>query len=158
VSAEANAAGGFLRRIIIAAMQDTEELGAQITGLREELAKVNAAAEQSTEALRACLVKVRVRMVSYALSYEKALSDRPLRCQWSCLQACLPTSKAEGRPRTHSLRDVLDAIFYVLKSGCHWRLLPYDFPPYSTVYYQDCPGGGPGYAYGHSYGLSLIIE
>jgi putative transposase len=52
------------------------------------------------------------------------------------LQPYLPTPKAEGRPRTHSLRDVLDAIFYVLKSGCHWRLLPHDFPPWSTVYYH----------------------
>jgi putative transposase len=34
------------------------------------------------------------------------------------------------------LRDVLDAIFYVLKSGCPWRLLPHDFPPWSTVYYH----------------------
>ena len=34
------------------------------------------------------------------------------------------------------MRDVLDAIFYVLKSGCHWRLLPHDFPPWSTVYYH----------------------
>jgi putative transposase len=34
------------------------------------------------------------------------------------------------------LRDVFDAIFYVLKSGCHWRLLPHDFPPWSTVYYH----------------------
>jgi putative transposase len=34
------------------------------------------------------------------------------------------------------LREVLDAIFYVLKSGCHWRLLPHDFPPWSTVYYH----------------------
>src|SRR4051794_27119483 len=47
-----------------------------------------------------------------------------------------PTPKAEGRPRTHSLRDILDAIFYVVKSGCHWRLLPHDFPPWSTVYYH----------------------
>jgi putative transposase len=34
------------------------------------------------------------------------------------------------------LRDVLDAIFYGLKSGCHWRLLPHDFPPWPTVYYH----------------------
>jgi putative transposase len=34
------------------------------------------------------------------------------------------------------LREVLDAIFYVLNSGCHWRLLPHDFPPWSTVYYH----------------------
>src|SRR5215216_208401 len=62
--------------------------------------------------------------------YSTDLSD----AQWSRLQPYLPTPKAQGRPRTHSLRDVLDAIFYVLKSGCHWRLMPHDFPPWSTVY------------------------
>jgi putative transposase len=65
-------------------------------------------------------------------TYPTDLSD----AQWIHLQPYLPTPKAEGRPRTHSLRDVLDAIFYVLKSGCHWRLLPHDFPPWSTVYYH----------------------
>ena len=64
--------------------------------------------------------------------YPTDLSD----AQWSRLRSYLPTPKAQGRPRTHSLRDVLDAIFYVLKSGCHWRLLPHDFPPWSTVYYH----------------------
>ena len=56
--------------------------------------------------------------------------------EWTRLQSYLPPPKAQGRLRTHSLRDVLDAIFYVLKSGCHWRLLPHDFPPWSTVYYH----------------------
>ena len=56
--------------------------------------------------------------------------------EWNYLRPYLPNPKAEGRPRTHSLRDVLDAIFYVLKSGCHWWLLPHDFPPWSTVYYH----------------------
>jgi putative transposase len=65
-------------------------------------------------------------------TYLTDLSD----AQWRRLQAYLPNPKPEGRPRTHSLRDVLDAIFYVLKSGCHWRLLPHDFPPWSTVYYH----------------------
>ena len=65
-------------------------------------------------------------------TYPTDLSDT----EWTRLQSCLPTPKAQGRPRTHSLRDVLDAIFYVLKSGCHWRLLPHDFPPWSTVYYH----------------------
>src|SRR5215208_4033997 len=64
--------------------------------------------------------------------YPTVLSD----AQWSRLRSYLPAPKAQGRPRTHSLRDVLDAIFYVLKSGCHWRLLPHDFPPWSTVYYH----------------------
>jgi putative transposase len=65
-------------------------------------------------------------------TYPTDLSDS----EWSCLRSCLPNPKPQGRPRTHSLRDVLDAIFYVLKSGCHWRLLPHDFPPWSTVYYH----------------------
>ena len=65
-------------------------------------------------------------------TYPTDLSD----AQWTRLQSCLPTPKAQGRPRTHSLRDVLDAIFYVLTSGCHWRLLPHDFPPWPTVYYH----------------------
>jgi putative transposase len=65
-------------------------------------------------------------------TYLTDLSD----AEWRRLQAYLPNPKPEGRPRTHSLRDVLDAIFYVLKSGCHWRLLPHDFPPWSTVYYH----------------------
>jgi putative transposase len=64
--------------------------------------------------------------------YPTDLSD----AEWARLRSYLPTPKAQGRPRTHSLRDVLDAIFYVLKSGCHWRLLPHDFPPWSTVYYH----------------------
>ncbi len=65
-------------------------------------------------------------------TYPTDLSD----AEWTRLQAYLPNPKAEGRPRTHSLRDVLDAIFYVLKSGCQWRLLPHDFPPWSSVYYH----------------------
>jgi putative transposase len=75
-------------------------------------------------------------MVSYALSYEKAVSDRPFRYPMEPFAFVPAYPKAQGRPRTHSLRDVLDAIFYVLKSGCHWRLLPHDFPPWSTVYYH----------------------
>ncbi len=38
--------------------------------------------------------------------------------------------------RAHALRDVFDAIFYVLRSSCPWRMLPGDFPPWSTVYYH----------------------
>src|ERR671927_1853964 len=64
--------------------------------------------------------------------YPSDLSD----AQWIRLRSYLPTPKAQGRPRIHSLRDVFDAIFYVLKSGCHWRHLPHDFPPWSTVYYH----------------------
>ena len=47
----------------------------------------------------------------------------------------MPAPKGHGRPRTHNLREILDAVFYVLKSGCQWRLLPHDFPRWPTVYH-----------------------
>jgi transposase len=47
------------------------------------------------------------------------------------------TQKASAAASSNlGVRDVLDAIFYVLISGCHWRLLPHDFPPWPTVYYH----------------------
>jgi putative transposase len=64
-------------------------------------------------------------------AYQTDLSD----AEWSCLELHLPTPKADGRPRLHSLREILDAIFYVVRSGCAWRLLPHDFPPWKTVYH-----------------------
>jgi putative transposase len=62
--------------------------------------------------------------------YSTDLSD----AEWEYLRTYLPTPRKRGRPRKHSLRAILDAIFYVLKSGCPWRLLPRDFPPWKTVY------------------------
>ena len=47
----------------------------------------------------------------------------------------MPAPKGYGRPRTHDLREILNAIFYLLKSGCQWRLLPHDFPRWPTVYW-----------------------
>ena len=47
----------------------------------------------------------------------------------------LPCAKPGGRHRTVNLREILNAIFYLLHSGCAWRLLPHDFPPWSTVYH-----------------------
>ena len=63
--------------------------------------------------------------------YPTDLSDD----EWRCICAHLPEPTGWGRPRLHSLRAILDAVFYVLKSGCPWRLLlPRDFPPWKTVY------------------------
>jgi putative transposase len=64
-------------------------------------------------------------------AYQTDLSD----AEWSCLEPHLPAPKAIGRPRLHHLREILDAIFYVVRSGCAWRLLPHDFPPWKTVYH-----------------------
>jgi putative transposase len=55
--------------------------------------------------------------------------------EWECLELLVPPPNKRGRPRTHSSPEILNAIFYVLKSGCPWRLLPQDFPPWRTVYH-----------------------
>lgn len=61
--------------------------------------------------------------------YSTDLSD----AEWACLEEHLPSPENDGRPRVHSLREILDAVFYVVKSGCAWRLLPRDFPPSSSL-------------------------
>jgi putative transposase len=66
--------------------------------------------------------------------YTTDLSD----AEWALLEPYLPASKSTGRPRTHGSRQMLDAIFYILRSGCPWRLLPRDFPPWKTVYHYFC--------------------
>ena len=61
--------------------------------------------------------------------YPSDLSDD----QWALVEPLIPVYPG-GRPRTTPMRDVLDAIFYVLRTGCQWRYLPKDFPPRSTVW------------------------
>ena len=55
--------------------------------------------------------------------------------QWTILTPFIPAAKPGGRPRTTDMREVVNAIFYVLRGGCQWRLLPTDFPPHQTVYH-----------------------
>src|SRR3954453_9833900 len=62
--------------------------------------------------------------------YPSDLTD----AQWSLIEPHLPPEPGGGRPRKTEMRDVLDAIFYVLRTGCQWRYLPVDFPPKSTVW------------------------
>src|SRR5437867_10685981 len=64
------------------------------------------------------------------LSYPSNLTDK----EWSLIDPLLPRVSKPGRPRTYSWRDILDAIFYVLRTGCQWRFLPHDLPPWKTVY------------------------
>ena len=54
--------------------------------------------------------------------------------QWQMVQPKIPPPKPGGRPRKTDVREVLNAIFYLLRSGCSWRLLPHDFPAGQTVY------------------------
>jgi transposase len=53
--------------------------------------------------------------------------------QWALVEPLIPVYPG-GRPRKTDMRDVLDAILYLLKAGCQWRMLPKDFPPKSTVW------------------------
>ena len=59
-----------------------------------------------------------------------------LDAEWECLQRHLPPLSKRGRPPTHSLRTIFDAIFYILRTGCPWRYLPANFPPWQTVFYH----------------------
>jgi putative transposase len=52
----------------------------------------------------------------------------------ACLEEHLPSPENDGRPQVHSLPEILDAIFYVVKSGCSWRFLPHELLPWKTVY------------------------
>ncbi|QIN84282.1 IS5 family transposase [Rubrobacter tropicus] len=63
--------------------------------------------------------------------YQTDLSD----AEWPLLEPHMPAPKRRGRPRVHSPREILDAVFYVLKTGCQWRMLPHEFPPWKTVFH-----------------------
>ena len=55
--------------------------------------------------------------------------------QWELIEELIPPAKPGGRPRKVDMREVLNAIMYVLRSGCAWRLLPHDFPKWQIVYH-----------------------
>ena len=53
--------------------------------------------------------------------------------EWAIIAPALPGQCCRGRPRTTDLRAVVNAIFYIAQTGCQWRMLPKDFPPFTTV-------------------------
>jgi putative transposase len=55
--------------------------------------------------------------------------------EWQQIEPLLPAQKLFGRPPRYDKRDILDALFYVVRTGCAWRLLPHDLPPWRIVYY-----------------------
>jgi putative transposase len=54
--------------------------------------------------------------------------------QWKMLEPLIPPAKEGGHPRTTDMREVLNAIFYIDRTGCQWRALPHEFPPWPTVW------------------------
>jgi transposase len=63
--------------------------------------------------------------------YPTDISDK----EWKLVEPLLPGAARTGRPRKTELRQVINALRYLVRSGCEWRMLPNDFPPYQTVYY-----------------------
>jgi putative transposase len=66
-----------------------------------------------------------------AASYPSDVTEEELRL----LEPLIPPPKHSGRPRIVDMRAFINGILYVLRSGCAWRMLPHDFPPWPTVYY-----------------------
>ena len=63
------------------------------------------------------------------LRYASDLRDS----EWAVIAPSMPEPNRIGRPRKTDLRGVVNAILYIAAAGCQWRMLPKDFPPYSTV-------------------------
>ena len=63
--------------------------------------------------------------------YPSDLTD----AEYACVAPLLPAPAARGRPRCRPWRELLDAVFYLIRTGCQWRALPREFPPWQTVYH-----------------------
>src|SRR3977135_351422 len=74
------------------------------------------------------------------LRYASDMTD----AEWFLLSTFLPARCRVGRPRKVELRAVMNAILYILATGCQWRALPKDFPPCSTVQYYFYKWRGSG--------------
>lgn len=66
-----------------------------------------------------------------SILYPSDLSDR----EWTILAPLIPPAKPGGRPRKWDIRCILNGIFYVLRTGCAWRYVPHEYPPWPTVYH-----------------------
>lgn len=71
-------------------------------------------------------------MVDVSRAFLSDLTD----AQWALIELLLPAPNTGGRPEKHPRRDIVDAILYVVPTGCAWRQLPFDFPPWQTVYWN----------------------
>lgn len=68
------------------------------------------------------------------MSERKAYPSDLSEAQWELIKGMVPETKPGGRPPTHTRREVVNAILYVLRSGCAWRMMPHDLPPKETAY------------------------
>lgn len=69
------------------------------------------------------------------IAYPSDLTDS----QWRLIEKFIPPPQPGGRPRSVDMREVINGILYLVRTGCSWRQLPHDFPPWGTVhYYYRC--------------------
>jgi putative transposase len=53
--------------------------------------------------------------------------------EWALIEPYVPRAKPGGRPEKYPTREILNGMFYIVRGGCAWRLLPHDFPPWEVV-------------------------
>ena len=68
--------------------------------------------------------------IAARLRYQTDLTD----AEWVVIEPHLPPAHGTGRPRSWPMREIVNGIFYVMRAGCPWRLLPSDLPPWGTIY------------------------
>ncbi len=68
----------------------------------------------------------------HAHPYPSDLADK----EWLILGPLITPGKQAGHPQVIELRCIVDAVFYLLRTGCQWRALPREFPPWPTVFYH----------------------
>jgi putative transposase len=73
-----------------------------------------------------------IKQNTYEQGYPSSLKEQ----EWQIIKPLLPKPKKKGRPLSYSWREILDGILYVTRSGCAWRLMPENLPPWQSVYYH----------------------
>jgi len=91
-------------------------------------------AKVSTETVKARPHRVRQRRPVPGPGRDQAYPSDLTDVEWETLEPLIPAAKPGGRPEEWPKREIVNAILYILRSGCPWRMLPHDFPPYTTVY------------------------
>jgi len=72
----------------------------------------------------------RLPMTQHRIAYPSDLTD----AQWEILEPLIPAIASDAAYHVHERREIVNAIFYVLRSGCSWRMLPHEFAAWGTVY------------------------
>jgi len=88
------------------------------------------------------------RVYPLGMSARKPYPSDLTELQWQNIHHLFPGGdrppRSPGRPRTYGLKDIVDAVLYIARTGCQWRALPHDFPPWKTVSYYFYTWRGDG--------------